>query len=159
MPQMFFYGVTALATAMLNARRRFAAAAFAPVLNNVVVIAMLLAVARIAERAPPRCSRSSTTRSWSCCSGSAPPPASSPWRWCSSRRSGGAGASYHWHWEPRHPAVRKLARLSGWTVGYVAANQVAFFVVLVPGVPHEGRRVDLPRRVHVLPAPARAAAR
>jgi putative peptidoglycan lipid II flippase len=27
--------------------------------------------------------------------------------------------------------VKKLARLSGWTVGYVAANQVAFFVVLV----------------------------
>ena len=30
MPQIFFYGITALATAMLNARRRFAAAAFAP---------------------------------------------------------------------------------------------------------------------------------
>jgi putative peptidoglycan lipid II flippase len=43
----------------------------------------------------------------------------------------GAGARYRWHWAPRHPAVRKLGRLSGWTVGYVAANQVAFFVVLV----------------------------
>jgi putative peptidoglycan lipid II flippase len=42
-----------------------------------------------------------------------------------------SGASYRWHWEPRHPAVRKLARLSTWTVGYVAANQAAFFVVLV----------------------------
>ena len=39
MPQMFFYGFIALATAVLNAHRRFAAAAFAPVLNNVVVIA------------------------------------------------------------------------------------------------------------------------
>ena len=37
MPQMFFYGLVALATAMLQARRRFAAAAFAPILNNVVV--------------------------------------------------------------------------------------------------------------------------
>ena len=27
--------------------------------------------------------------------------------------------------------MRQLARLSGWTVGYVAANQVAFLVVLV----------------------------
>ena len=42
-----------------------------------------------------------------------------------------AGGDFGWHWEPRHPAVRKLARLSGWTVGYVAANQVAFLVVLV----------------------------
>ena len=37
MPQMLFYGIVTLATAMLNARRRFLAAAFAPVLNNVVV--------------------------------------------------------------------------------------------------------------------------
>ena len=130
MPQMFFYGVTALATAMLNARRRFAAAAFAPVLNNVVVIAMLLAVVRIAG-STPTVHRSSTTRCWSCSSASARPPASSPWRSSSCRRSRRAGASFHWDWEPRHPAVRKLARLSGWTVGYVATNQVAFFVVLV----------------------------
>ena len=52
MPQIFFYGVTALATAMLNARRRFAAAAFAPVLNNVVVIAALLALPRVASEPP-----------------------------------------------------------------------------------------------------------
>ena len=31
MPQMLFYGIATLATAMLNARRRFAAAAFAPI--------------------------------------------------------------------------------------------------------------------------------
>jgi putative peptidoglycan lipid II flippase len=43
------------------------------------------------------------------------------------------GTDLRWLWAPRHPAVRKLARLSGWTVGYVAANQVAFFVVLVLG--------------------------
>ena len=38
LPQIFFYGITALASALLNARRRFFAAAWAPVLNNVVVI-------------------------------------------------------------------------------------------------------------------------
>ena len=48
---MLFYGLTALATAVLHARRRFAAAAFAPVLNNVVVIAMLPA-APAARRRP-----------------------------------------------------------------------------------------------------------
>ena len=130
MPQMFFYGVTALATAMLNARRRFAAAAFAPVLNNVVVIAMLLAVVRLAGVHPTVQSvlddpvlvlllGLGTTAGVVAMALVLVPAV---------RR---AGASYHWHWEPRHPAVRKLARLSGWTVGYVAANQVAFFVVLV----------------------------
>ncbi len=50
MPQMFFYGVTALATAMLQARRRFAAAAFAPILNNVVVVALFLSIPRFVDR-------------------------------------------------------------------------------------------------------------
>ena len=36
------------------------------------------------------------------------------------------------HWRPslqvRHPAVRRLVALSGWTLGYVVANQVAVAV-------------------------------
>ena len=130
MPQMLFYGVTALATAMLNARRRFAAAAFAPVLNNVVVIAMLIAVGRVAS-APP------TVRSvlddpvlvlLLGLGTTAGVVAMTLILLPAVRR---AGAGFRWRWAPRHPAVRKLARLSGWTMGYVAANQVAFFVVLV----------------------------
>ena len=50
-PQMVFYGFTTLASALLNARHRFVAAAFAPVLNNVVVIVVLLVfVARTSDR-------------------------------------------------------------------------------------------------------------
>ena len=30
----------------------------------------------------------------------------------------------------RHAAVRTMLRLSGWTVGYVIANQIALWVVL-----------------------------
>ena len=130
MPQMFFYGVTALASAMLNARRRFTTGAFAPVLNNLVVIAMLLAVGRATTAAP-------TVRSVL-----ADPVLSTLLGLGTTagviamtlvllpavRRAGGA---IRWLWAPRHPAVRRLVRLSGWTVGYVAANQVAFFVVLV----------------------------
>lgn len=129
MPQMFFYGITALATGMLNARRRFAAAAFAPVLNNIAVIAVLLTLPRVA---------------------SAPPSVDSvlddPWlvlllgigttagvlamALVLLPALGKAGAGFRWVWEWRHPAVRKLARLSSWTIGYVASNQVAFLVVL-----------------------------
>jgi putative peptidoglycan lipid II flippase len=135
MPQMLFYGITALATAMLNARRRFAAAAFAPALNNVVVIAALLAVGRVASA--PTTVRSvlddpvlvlllglGTTAGVVAMTLVLLP---------SLRRS---GAPLQWHWAPRHPAVRRLVRLSGWTVGYVAANQVAFFVVLVLAYRH-----------------------
>ncbi|MEO6469277.1 MAG: murein biosynthesis integral membrane protein MurJ [Acidimicrobiia bacterium] len=130
MPQMFFYGVTALASAMLNARRRFTTGAFAPVLNNLVVIAMLLAVGRATTSAP-------TVRSvlddpvLSTLLGlgtTAGVVAMTLVLLPAVRRAGGA---IRWLWAPRHPAVRRLVRLSGWTVGYVAANQVAFFVVLV----------------------------
>ena len=34
-----------------------------------------------------------------------------------------------WVWEPGHSAVRTIVRLSGWTVAFVVANQVALFVV------------------------------
>ena len=33
-------------------------------------------------------------------------------------------------WDPHHPAVRRAARLSGWTVGFVLANQVAYLIVV-----------------------------
>ncbi|MGD9752310.1 MAG: murein biosynthesis integral membrane protein MurJ [Acidimicrobiia bacterium] len=46
-PQVFFYGLITVVTALLQARRRFAAAAFAPALNNVVVIGTYLVVGRV----------------------------------------------------------------------------------------------------------------
>lgn len=130
MPQMLFYGITALASAMLNARRRFTAVAFAPVLNNLIVITMLLAVGRTTTAAP-------TVRSvlddpilvtLLGLGTTAGVIAMTVVLLPAVRHAGGA---IRWLWAPRHPAVRRLVRLSGWTVGYVAANQVAFFVVLV----------------------------
>ena len=41
-PQIFFYGVCSLAGGVLNARDRFAAPMWTPVINNVVVIAVML---------------------------------------------------------------------------------------------------------------------
>src|SRR5207248_10894156 len=38
----------------------------------------------------------------------------------------------------RHPAVRKVLALSGWTVGYVAVNQAALWVTLVLANGHRG---------------------
>ena len=48
-----------------------------------------------------------------------------------------------------------MLRLSGWTVGYVIANQIALLVVTDPRQRHRRRPVHLHQRVHVLPAPAR----
>ena len=40
-----------------------------------------------------------------------------------------AGLNFRFRFRPRHPAVRKLFALSGWTFGYVLANQATIVVV------------------------------
>ena len=130
MPQMFFYGIVTLASAMLNARRRFLAAAFAPVLNNVVVIAVFLTLPRIADRSLTVRSvldddglilliGLGTTAGVVAMAMALLPPL--------------ARLHAHLRFLPRwtHPAVRTMLRLSGWTVGYVIANQIALLVVTI----------------------------
>jgi len=130
MPQMLFYGIVTLATAMLNARRRFLAAAFAPVLNNLVVIVVFLALPHIADGSLNVQHVVDDTKlvllmgvgttAGVIVMAIALLPAM-------------ARARVHLRFLPqwRHPAVITMVRLSGWTVGYVMANQVALFVVTV----------------------------
>jgi putative peptidoglycan lipid II flippase len=130
MPQMLFYGIATLATAMLNAKRRFAAAAFAPALNNVVVIAVFLTLPRIADGTLSvdgvlgdeglLLLMGLGTTAGIVVMALALLPAL--------RR-----AHVHLRYLPafRHPAVVTLVRVSGWTVGYVIANQIALFFVTV----------------------------
>ncbi|MET0627183.1 MAG: murein biosynthesis integral membrane protein MurJ [Acidimicrobiia bacterium] len=130
MPQMIFYGIVTLATAMLNARRRFAAAAFAPILNNVVVIAVFLVLPRVAEGDLTVGSVSGdtllvalmgvgTTAGIVVMSLALLPPLHR------------AGVRLRFLPAFRHAAVRTMLRLSGWTVGYVVANQIALLVVTI----------------------------
>ena len=126
--QILFYGLTGVANAFLNSRRRFFAAAWSPILPNLIIAATLLSL---------------------------PSPEAGGWqlgdvltddrlRWTL-----GLGATagiatmalalipavlrtgFHvrpvWNW--RHPAVRRLLTMSAWTLGFVAANQVALIVV------------------------------
>jgi putative peptidoglycan lipid II flippase len=130
MPQMLFYGIVTLATAMLNAQRRFMAAAFAPVLNNVVVIAVFLALPRIADGSLTVRSvlddealllliGVGTTAGVVVMALALLPPL--------------ARLHTHLRFFPRwrHPAVLAMLRLSGWTVGYVVANQIALLIVTI----------------------------
>jgi putative peptidoglycan lipid II flippase len=130
MVQMVFYGLTALATAMLQARRRFAAAALAPVLNNIVVVAIFVALPQIASR--PFTVNGvlhddgillllglGTTAGIAAMGLSLLP----------ALRAARVRLRFLPDW--RNDAVRRLVRLSGWTVGYVGANQIALGLVLV----------------------------
>jgi putative peptidoglycan lipid II flippase len=130
MPQMLFYGIVTLATAMLNARRRYLAAAFAPVLNNVVVIAVFLALPHLADGSLTVRSvlddtglllliGLGTTAGVMVMALALLPPLA--------RLHAHLRFLPAWH----HPAVLTMLRLSGWTVGYVVANQIALLVVTV----------------------------
>jgi putative peptidoglycan lipid II flippase len=133
-PQMVFYGFTTLASALLNARQRFVAAAFAPVVNNVVVIGALLFFAfqtsgrhgEIADVARVRHDLGlllllglGTTAGIVAMAAVLVPAVAR------------AGVRLRFVLAWRDPAIRTILRLSGWTAGYVVTNQLAQLFVLV----------------------------
>lgn len=126
LPQVFFYGMTTLMTALLHARRRFAAPAFAPILTNVITSAAGLAVWWLVST--DRTDADSTATVYLLGLGTTAGVASMATALLPSLRR--AGIHLRWRFKPRHPAVKKLLRLSGWTVGFAAANQVALLLVL-----------------------------
>ena len=141
LPQMVFYGFTALASALLNAHRRFVAAAYAPVVNNVVVIAMLTLFAlrtrddrdRLLDLARVRNDNAlllllgvGTTLGIVAMAAVLVP----------ALRRARVRLSPVFAW--RDPTVITMLRLSGWTVGYVIANEIAQVFVLVLANPHAG---------------------
>lgn len=130
MPQMLFYGLVAMASALLHAHRRFAASAFVPILNNLVVTAVFLSLPRLMDGTPTLEKVNHDTglvlllglgtTAGIAAMGLALLPALR-------RTRVRLRPVFSWH----HPAVRKVVKLSGWTAGYVASNQLALWVVLV----------------------------
>jgi putative peptidoglycan lipid II flippase len=127
LPQLLLYAAGAVATALLNGARRFAAPAFAPVANNVVVIATMIAFwalhgshggieLDLRERLVLAVGTTAGVVAMTAI------PFIASWR---------AGMRLRPHWDPRNPAVRALARPGAWAVGYLALNQLLIAVTLV----------------------------
>jgi putative peptidoglycan lipid II flippase len=130
MPQMLFYGLTAVATALLHAHRRFAAPAFSPVLNNVVVAAVFLALPYLAGQTPTLSDVQHHTGLLLLLGvGTTAGIVVMTLPLLPALRRAGVRLRPVLDW--RHPAVRKVVALSGWTAGYVASNQLALWVALV----------------------------
>lgn len=128
-PQVLLYGTIATATAVLNSLRRFALAAFAPIANNLVVVAVLLAAAGRLRHLPLDRALDDPTLLAVLGVGTTAGVVAQALVVAAGLRP--AGARLHWRWRPRHPAVRQVARLSGWTFAMTAANQAALFAVLL----------------------------
>jgi putative peptidoglycan lipid II flippase len=130
MPQMLFYGFATLATALLQARRRFAAAAFAPILNNLVVISIFVSIPQLFD-GPLTVRRVNDDTGLVLLLGLGTTAGVAAMALALVPALRGAGIRLRFLFAIRHAAVRTLVRLSGWTFGYVVANQIALWVVLV----------------------------
>jgi putative peptidoglycan lipid II flippase len=133
MPQIALYGMGAVATGLLNARRRFAVPMFAPILNNLVVIASFLTFAFMPgpEGVPTPGNITLAQKLVLAIGTTAGVAAMTLALWPSLRRIG-----FRWRWrlEWRNPAVRQLLHLSGGVVAYVILNQVGLlFVIILAG--------------------------
>lgn len=127
--QIFFYGFTALATALLNAHRRYFAAAWSPVLSNVVIIASLALVPQVVDH-PPVVGDILTDPAlkWTLALGATGGIAIMAFSLLPAMRM--ADIRLRWNPDFRHPAIKQLTRLSGWTLGYVVFNQIAAITIV-----------------------------
>ncbi len=134
-PQVAIYGCVTLSTALLQTKRRFGVSMFAPIINNVIMIIVFvwakfliddiaavdtvptMALIRQHDRITRLLGLGTTAGVLAMLVVTIP-----------ALRSLRLGIRPIW--APRHPAVKELLTLTGWTIGYVAANQVALFFVL-----------------------------
>ena len=134
-PQIALYGFAAIADGLLNAHGKFALPAFAPIVNNVVVITTFVLFAALTTGVPTNASvdadlglklllgLGTTAGVVAFALVYIPALARLPIR-------------LYPRLDFRHPAVRKLGRLSAWTLGYVITNVIGTVVsfVLANGV-------------------------
>ncbi|MEO5678865.1 MAG: murein biosynthesis integral membrane protein MurJ [Acidimicrobiales bacterium] len=131
--QVVAYGAIALSTALLNARRRFAAPMFAPIANNLVVIATILLLPRVARSLDLASFRHDGRAiaflglgtTLGVVAMAAVQVGRLPAAGVIGRRGGLRPT-----WDLRARSIRQVVGLSGWTLGVVVANQVALLVVL-----------------------------
>ncbi|HEY4790204.1 MAG TPA: murein biosynthesis integral membrane protein MurJ [Actinomycetes bacterium] len=129
MPQIVFYGVGAVMTGLLNAHRRFGVPVFAPILNNLVVIAVGLTFHALVGQQVPQVGEVTTGQKLLLGLGTtAGVVAMTMVQWPFLRR---IGFRFHFVWNWRDRAIRKMATLSAYTVGYVVTNQLGYLLVPV----------------------------
>jgi putative peptidoglycan lipid II flippase len=129
MPQIVFYGLGAVMTGLLNAHRRFGVPMFAPILNNLVVIAVGLTFHALVGQQVPQVGEVTTGQKLLLGLGTtAGVVAMTMVQWPFLRR---IGFRFHFVWNWRDRAIRKMATLSAYTVGYVVTNQLGYLLVPV----------------------------
>lgn len=128
LPMIFFTGMSALVGAVLNVRGHFAAPMWAPILNNLVMIAACGVYIGVftAEKVTP--AQMTPGRIAIIGGGTLLGIVVQTIGLMPALRK--VGFRWRFRWDPRSLGLGELARLGGWMLCYVAANQVAVFVVV-----------------------------
>jgi len=127
-PQIFFYGVIGIATALLNVRHRFGTPAWVPVANNIVCIGVLVWFHVVDPTPTLNALAGSRDLLWLGLGTTLGVAVQFLCLLPSLARSELWRLSFRFD---RHdPAVRAVGRLGSWTLMVVLANQVSLYVVL-----------------------------
>jgi putative peptidoglycan lipid II flippase len=126
-PQILFYGITFLASALLNARRRFRAAAWAPAINNILVILIIGSLAGSRAKTTVEAAYDSHDVIYKLGIASTLGIVAMALVLWGALRSSGVRLSFRPN--RQHPAVQRVLQLSTWTVGYTVANQISLWVM------------------------------
>ena len=131
-PQLFFYGTISLFTSLLNTRGRFALPAFAPITNNLVAIAVLVIFRLLYGHLGTAGAITSLTHVSPALLLLGLGTTFGVVLQCVVVVMGArtVGLNIRFNFDVFHPAVREIAKLSGWTFGYVLGNQVSLYVLL-----------------------------
>src|SRR5918999_2078538 len=123
-PQIIFYGLTAITAGLLNAHKRFGAPMYTPILNNLAVIGVFVAF----HQAYPSVTAGTvtTTQLWIVGLGTTAVVVLMTIAQLPFLRGLGR---YRLNFSLQHPSVGKLARLSVFVIGYVVANQIGYLIV------------------------------
>jgi putative peptidoglycan lipid II flippase len=128
LPQVLLYAVGAVATGLLHADGRFAAAAAAPVANNVAVILTLAAFWAMRGGSAPGLDLPLGQRLVLAVGTTGGVLAMAVVPVMAARR---AGLRLRPRWEPDHPDLRRLWRQGAWAAAYLALSQVLIATTLV----------------------------
>jgi putative peptidoglycan lipid II flippase len=127
-PQLLFYGAISLMAAVLATQDRFVAVGIVPIVNNVVSIGVLAAFAAIERTTSITAIGHNHSALLLLGLGTTAGVALQALALVPSMRR--SSIRLHFAWRPSDPAVRGILGLSGWTFGFVFANQIAVFVIL-----------------------------
>ncbi len=127
-PQLLFYGAISLMAAVLATKDRFGAVGVVPVVNNVIGIIVFALFAAMARHASVDYVEHHQSLVYLLGIGTTLGVAAQATCLVPSMRR--ARTRLRFVWRPKDPAIRTIISLSGWTFGFVIANQLALFIVL-----------------------------